>query len=135
MIEILSGYIIGVLTSITAWYVLYHRIVPSLEFFPEIYKSKTDENQSGYKYRVRFRNNGSREIIDLELFAKLRIKGLSPSSPTTWRAIYIPIDDSRIPRLKSQKGTNKRIAVQLLISEIPSSAVGSLPIELQKRMS
>ena len=133
MIELLSGYLIGVLTSITAWYVLYHRIIPSLEFFPEIYKSQTDENQSGYKYRVRFQNNGSREILDLELFAKLRIKGLSERNPSTWRAIYIPIDDPRIPRLTSQKGTNKRFAVQLLVLEISDSSRRFLPSSLQEK--
>ena len=127
MIELLSGYFIGVLTSIMAWYVLYHRIVSSLEFFPEIYKSQTDENQSGCKYRVRFQNNGSREILDLESFAKIIIKDLSKGNPSSWKAIYIPIDDPRIPRLTSQRGTNKRFAVQLLVSEIPDSARGCLP--------
>lgn len=133
MIELLSGCLIGLLTSITVWYVLYHRIIPSMEFFPEIYKSQTDENESGYKYRVRFQNNGSREILDLELFAKLRIKGLSKSNPLTWRAIYIPIDDPRIPRLRSQKGTDKRFAVQLLVSEISDLSRRCLPSPLQEK--
>jgi len=129
----LIGLITGLIASFIVWYVLYHCIVFSLEFFPKIYKSKTDEIQSGYKYRIRLRNNGRREILDLELFAKLRIRGLSRHKPSIWRAIYIPIDDPRIPRLTCQKGTRKRFAVLLLISEISDSARRCLTLQLQEK--
>jgi hypothetical protein len=70
--------------------------------------------------------------LDLELFAKLRVLGLAPSRPGVWRAIYIPVDDARIPRIPSHRGTNKRVAVQLLLSDIPSNVVSALPFDLQE---
>lgn len=133
MTELLIGIIIGLLASTVVWYVLYHYVVPSIKFFPKIYKYETDENPSGYKYRVRFQNNGNREVIALELFAKLKIKGLSKSAPPAWRAIYIPIDDFRIARLKPQKETGKRFTVQLLISEISDTNQRCLPLPLQQK--
>lgn len=81
MYELISGFLIGLLTSMMAWHILFHRIVPSLEFFPAIYKKRTDENPSGYKYRIKFRNTGRREVLDVELFAKLRIGGCCRVSP------------------------------------------------------
>ena len=59
MAELLGGLLIGFLASMAVWYVLFHRIVPSLDFFPAIYKTETEENLSGYKYRIRFRNIGN----------------------------------------------------------------------------
>ncbi len=131
MAELLGGLLIGFLASMAVWYVLFQRIVPSLEFFPAIYKTRTEETLSGYKYRIRFRNNGRREVLDLELFAKLRILGLSPKEPTSWRAIYIPIDDPRIPRVASQRGTKKRISFRLLVTQINEAAKAGLPPEIR----
>ena len=133
MLDIASGFFVGVLTSILTWYVLSHWIVPSLEFFPHVYRSKTRENPSGCKYRVRFKNTGRRRILDLELFAKLRIRGLSTAGSTTWRAIYIPIDDARLPIVQSQRGTNKRIAVQLCVTEIDEVSRPAFPPEIQEK--
>lgn len=132
MLEIGAGFVLGILASIIAWYVLQHHVVPALEFFPKIYKARTDENPSGYKYRIKFQNAGRREILDFELFAKLRIRGLSPNHPGVWRAIYIPVDDPRIPRIASHRGTAKRLAVQLLVSDVSAHVVSALPEELQE---
>ena len=129
MLEIAAGFLLGIVASVSVWYVLEHLLVPRVEFLPAIYRSKTQENPSGYKYRVKFRNIGRREILDFELFAKLRLRGVS--STANWRAVYIPIDDSRIPRIPSHRKSGKRLAVQLLVSEIPDHAAAFLPSELK----
>lgn len=129
MFEIATGFLLGIVASVIVWYVLEHLIVPRVEFLPVIYKSKTHENPSGYKYRIKFRNIGLREILDFELFAKLRLRGVS--STTNWRAVYIPIDDPRIPLIPSHRGSAKRLAVQLLVSEIPDHAAAILPSGLR----
>jgi hypothetical protein len=129
----MSGFLIGLLTSMITWHILFHRIVPSLEFFPAIYKKKTDENPSGYKYRIKFRNTGRREVLDVELFAKLRIEGLSPCEPQLWRAIYIPIDDTRIPRIVSHRGNAKRIAIQLRVTDLDDFGKACLPPDIRAK--
>ena len=101
--EFVIGFIFGTIASMLAWYILFHQIVPKIDFFPNIYKQATNENPSGFRYLVRLRNTGRRDIIDVELFAKLRIKGIYKERRNAWKAIYIPIDDERIPKIKSQK--------------------------------
>lgn len=130
---IIGGLIIGFVSSAITWYMLFRRIVPTLEFFPKIYRQPTNENPSGYKYHIRFRNTGRREILDLELFARLRIQGLSSTRPTRWKAIYIPVDDARIPKIGSHRRTKKRIAVQLLVKEVDQPARASLPSALSAK--
>ncbi|MBM3237029.1 hypothetical protein FJZ31_12125 [Candidatus Poribacteria bacterium] len=130
MIEITLGFILGIIASFFAWLIVSRFIIPSLIFFPNIYKEISDENPSGYRYLIRFKNKGSRNIIDLELIAKLRIKGLYEHKKSAWKAIYIPIDDNRIPTIGIQK-KYKRTVVQLCISKITDEAKASLPENLQ----
>jgi hypothetical protein len=133
MIELLSGFLIGIMSSFLVWYLLYRRLVPSLEFSPKVYREKSDENPSGYVYRIRFRNIGKRTLIDIELFAKLRIQGISPLKSTYWRAIYLPIDDPRIPKIESQRKSKKRTSVRLLITQLSESSISILPLKIQKK--
>ena len=127
----IMGFLLGVGASATFWYILYHRVIPTVTFFPKISVSDTSENPSGKKYRIRFQNVGRRSMLDVELFAKLRIQGLAESEPNTWRAIYIPIDDPRIPKVVSHRKSRKRLAVQLLVNSIDEAATACLPAELQ----
>lgn len=131
MLEICTSFVLGIIASLIAWYVLQHHVIPKVEFFPEIYRAETDETPCGFKYRVRFRNTGRREILDFEIFAKLRVRGLNHSRLRSWRVIYIPVDDRRIPRVPSHRGTAKRLAVQLLVSEVPAHAVAAFPVEMR----
>lgn len=133
MIEVGVGFILGVISSAIVWLAVTHLIVPSIAFFPDITRTVSDETPSGYKYRVRFQNRGHRAILDLELFACLRIQGLAINEPSTWRAIYIPVDDPRIPRVLSHRKSGKRLAVQLLVHSLSDSARACLPAELQTK--
>ena len=133
MIGLLIGIPIGIFTSIAAWYVLFHVISPHVEFLPSVFKSHTSENPSGWKYRVKLRNTGNRAIVDMEIVAKVRIRGLSHQRPNFWRAVYVPIDDSRIPKVPSHRGTSKRFVIILHLCEINDSARSALPLELQSK--
>ena len=132
--EIIIGFVLGIIASILAWYILFHKIIPKVDFFEKIYKDRTDENPSGYRYLIRFQNNGHRDIIDIELFAKLRIKGIYEHRRNAWKAIYIPIDDNRIPKINSQKRNHKRIAIQICPTEINHIAKRSIPDELKRKL-
>ncbi|NTU49889.1 MAG: hypothetical protein HGA87_03200 [Desulfobulbaceae bacterium] len=133
MIELLLGIPIGIATSLVAWYILFHVIAPTVEFFPSVFKSRTRKSRCGWNYRVKFRNTGTRDIVDLELVAKVRIRGLSQQRPSFWNAIYLPVDDSRIPKVRSHRGTSKRFVILVHPSEISDSAKSALPTELQSK--
>jgi len=131
--EYIIGFILGVMASFVTWYILSHHVIPKIEFFPNIYKEKNDENPSGFRYLIRFKNLGSRDIIDLDIMAKLRIHGIYDFKKWAWKAIYIPIDDNKIPKINSHKKSPKRTAVQLCVFNISDEAKMSLPDELQEQ--
>jgi len=105
VLEFIAGFLMGVLTNIFSWWILSHWVVPRLRFSPAISKTPrqpTQDDKSGYKYRIKFENAGRRPIIDVELMARLRIKGLGEHPKTNWQIVYIPLDGSvvyRIPRI------------------------------------
>lgn len=114
----LVGIPVGILGSLFAWWILFHRIVPRILFSPSISKTKTDDNKSGYRYRFKFENIGKRNIIDLEVFAKLRIKAVSPSYPNNWAVIFIPLEYDRIPKLRTVKKSHLREVIRLRVDKI-----------------
>jgi hypothetical protein len=117
-----------------AWLVIAHWIVPSISIISEIRKTASNENPSGYKYRINICNQGRRDAVDLEFFAKLRIQGLINGEPKIWRAIYIPVDDPRIPKMKSNRKKKSHMSVQLLVNSLSSYARDCLPKHLQKQL-
>ena len=98
--SILIGLFIGIATNLTAWWILFHYIVPEIRFSPLLSKIPTNENNSGYKYRFKLQNVGKRSIIDVEIFARVNIKGLG-DFPRNIRIVDIPISNKlrthRIP--------------------------------------
>ena len=85
------GFLFGIIASLLAWWFQSHLIVPNIQFSPFIGKIPSVENKSGYKYRIKLENSGKRSVIDIEIMARLRIKGLG-DFPNNWRINYIPLE-------------------------------------------
>jgi hypothetical protein len=127
MAEFLFGFVLGIATNLLSWWILSHLIVPRISFSPQISKTrthKTQGDQSGYKYRVKIENSGRRAAIDVEIIARLRVKGIGGFPKTNWHIVNIPLsthgDKSyRIPRiLPVKKGLARRHTLRLLINEV-----------------
>ena len=103
LMQILVPYLLGVITTLTGWYILSHYYVPKLQFSKSISKTKTNDNRSGCIYRIKVENYGNRDIIDLEFYAKFRIRGLYPQFPGNRGIIGIPLSRSRIYKIKPVK--------------------------------
>lgn len=129
--KFIYGIFTGVFTSLAAWYILFHILISQIEFLPSVYKCRTEDFPFQWKYRIKFKNIGYRDALDLDLVAKIRIKNLPKSGSVQWRAIYVPLDDSKIPKVSSHLNTKKRLAVFLLFSEIQTSAKAALPLDIQ----
>lgn len=78
--------LIGVITSLAAWFVLFHLITPKVVFSSKISKTKVESYANGYSYRIKLWNIGKRDIIDLDVFIRLKIKGLT-SKENLWHTI------------------------------------------------
>ena len=103
-ITLLLSVPIGAISSLIAWWILNYCIKPEIRFSEDI--SKINENSKAF-YRFKFENCGKRNIFDSELVAKLRIKGLKYS--TNWEVIYLPLDNNRIPVIKSINKSDKKL--------------------------
>jgi len=89
---------LGALSSLFAWWILNYKIVPKIRFSDSISKLEKDGSTI---YRFKFENSGSRDIYDAEIVAKLRIKGIFKKLVNNWEVIYLPLDNDKIPIIKS----------------------------------
>lgn len=97
-LELILGFILGVLTNFAVWAIFAFYFIPDICFSPSISKKKialTETDRSGYRYRFRIENSGTRDVIDIELMARLSvlIKG-------HWNTIYIPLSPDGSPNYR-----------------------------------
>ncbi len=99
----LIGLVIGLGTSFFSWWVLFHGIVPVIDFAGFISKIPKRAGP-GHSYRVKFQNTGGRAIIGVEVFARLVIDW---EGNKNWSAVYIPFSrdgDRKVEMPKIGKG-------------------------------
>lgn len=116
LIGLFAGFITGFVSSFLVWLLLTRIMVPRIRFSQAISKmpiSRTKEDKSGIRYRFKIENAGRRDAIDVEIIARLSVRGRRSK---TWNYLYIPLspdgDNSyRIPRLlparKNKAGRRK----------------------------
>lgn len=126
MVEFFFGFILGIATNLLTWWILSHLVVPHIRFSPQISKTranKTQDDRSGYKYRIKIENSGRRAAIDVEIIARLRIKGIGSFPRTNWHIVNIPLNTHgdksyRIPRiLPLKRDFARRHTLQFLVNE------------------
>lgn len=89
MFDLLSGLVLGVASSFIAWWIIFRKIVPQIEFSPFISSRPQRKNPERRSYRIKFKNMGRRAIIGVEVFARLTIKW---ENGTNWSGYYIPLN-------------------------------------------
>ena len=105
LLSMVVGILLGVLSSLIAWWILFHYIVPRISFSAHIRKTETEDTKSRSEYRIKVKNVGKRTMIDIELIARYRVKGVNPSRSSNWKWENLKIDSDRIPML--QPKTNR----------------------------
>ncbi|MBN1930269.1 MAG: hypothetical protein JW786_01495 [Desulfobacterales bacterium] len=115
MFQYFLGIIFGVLSSLLGWYILYHLIIPKINFAPAISKLKSQKPSNGYFYGVKLWNIGKRDVIDIDVFIKYKVKGLTKQKGL-WHTVelkkrpdkltYFPKGEKRIIPIYPEK-TNR----------------------------
>lgn len=118
MIANTIGLVLGVAASFLAWWIIFHQIVPKIEFSEGISSSPRRSDPSRRSYRIKFANTGRRAIIGMEVFARLSIKW---EAGKNWSAYYIPLNSAgdrkyELPRL--DRGRNRILTLWLNRSEV-----------------
>jgi hypothetical protein len=94
------GILIGILASMAAWWILFHHFGPKIAFSHDISSVAGIGADSKPTYCVKIVNSGRRQIIDLEVIARIRIRGVDSRAPRSWHIIELSLSKSQIPRFK-----------------------------------
>ncbi len=106
--SLISGFLLGILGSFIFWWIQVH-IAPKVSFREVITNIKAEETKSGYKDRIQFWNAGCRNIIDVEIFARLIIRGLDPDFPDNFSSYSIPLGYDRLPIILPETASEKAL--------------------------
>ena len=108
------GFVLGIIASMLAWWILTHGFVPKIKFASILSKVETI-NKGNYKYRIGIKNVGIRDIIDVSIYFELLIKGFDLEIPTNTDHIPIGLRKNSIPRITS----GNRWAIDIDLEKIP----------------
>jgi hypothetical protein len=94
------AFVLGIIGSFIFWWIMVH-ITPKVKFEEYISKRRASngETPSGVKYLIQFWNSGWRDIIDVEISARLVIKGIRRSYPRNWSSYSIPLGYEKKPQM------------------------------------
>lgn len=103
METLISGAIIGILTSLAVWLLTCRILVPKITFAQKIAKTQYSDNE--FVYYIKFQNKGWRDIIDIFVYCTLTIKGIDRNSPEITDFVSIPMGSmgNNIPRLSRER--------------------------------
>lgn len=122
MVTNLVGVASGLGTSFFSWWVLFHVIVPKIDFSKKISKRKAQDN-SGYTYRIKIANSGNRDIVSVECTARLIVDW---DGTNNWKAFYIPLNPAGDRKTELPKISKGGVRVfRLYISQIKSLRMSS----------
>jgi hypothetical protein len=77
-----------------AWFFVYRILVPKVKF-----ATKISEIGERPRLRLKVRNAGYRDILDCEVMAEFRVRGLDRELPKNISVLNIPVYAPRFPRL------------------------------------
>jgi len=103
METLITGAIIGILTSLAVWLLTCVILVPKIKFAEKIAKTRYSDNE--FVYYIKFKNDGCRDIIDIFIYCTLTIKGIDRNSPEITDFVSIPMGSmgNNIPRLSRER--------------------------------
>ncbi|HAT45616.1 MAG TPA: hypothetical protein DDW33_08035 [Ktedonobacter sp.] len=111
---IVSSLFVGLIISFFWWWFLQH-LAPKVRFCDYILKWEAEQGEtpSGYKYSIQFWNAGIRDIIDVEIVARLKIKGLKQEKPENFFSYMVLLGYDRLPIIVSKKRSEAAFAKNL----------------------
>ena len=125
--SIVVNVLISLATAFTFFYWQLQIVVPKVRFSKQI--SKLPRETGGFRYRVKIENCGRRDMIDIELYARFRVKGLRVDFPGNWHGITIPMG-GKIARLRPVRKSRMRDARELGLKKIDFTDKGPFPAEI-----
>ncbi len=96
----LVGLPIGFLCSLAAWWFLFHVMTPHIEFSSKIIRVNIN---GALRYRIKFKNSGRRNIIDVSMDIRMYVKGFYKEYLNDQKVIMLKLGISHWPILNAQQ--------------------------------
>ena len=89
----------GIAASFVAWFIVFRFLVPKFKFSDQISKIPGASPDDAAGYRVKFKNVGRRNTIDVEVHSRLRVRNLSHRAEfsKTWTIVTLSSDTTHEP--------------------------------------
>lgn len=129
MISLLLGIPLGILSSLTAWWLLFHVFVPTVSFSSFVSKISEPDQEPLVRYRVKLRNDGRRSMLDLDVRIEARIRGINPRYPNNLTVVSVPVRGANVSTL----GPKRSRIVTLLLGKLPETETQLLPRGIRQR--
>ena len=129
------GLAVGLFTSFFSWWVLFRWLTPCIALSPSV--SKTIE-KSSITYKFQFANVGRRTVIDLQVRALIRIKGLIDPASSVWQVAHLVMreDGDRVysyPNVDPMRRSGIRWTLPLLINKVESFKRSPYPAHIRAK--
>lgn len=125
LLFLLLGAFFGVLSSGLFWWVQQHYWAPKLAFSPDISKIKNPYTNKGWIYRIKMKNIGKRDIIDIKLYVRIY---LTYPNSTNQRVIHLPLVIDSHPQIT--KGRSKIIWLKTTrLHEVARKSMPGVPVK------
>jgi len=113
LLSTLVGVPFGIAASFAAWFIVFRVVVPKFRFSEQINKLPGLYPGEAPRYRVKFKNVGRRNAIDVDVFSRLRVRNLShkPEFLDTWTIVTLSSDTTHEPRIP--RGANRMVVLGL----------------------
>jgi hypothetical protein len=93
----MSGFVLGVVASFIAWLVVAALLRPRLSWEPTLRAIGSNDAPWFYVY---LRNRRPWHAFDINVEARLRVRGLYKDRPARWATFDLPLDDPHIPVIR-----------------------------------
>jgi hypothetical protein len=138
------GLVIGLFTSFFSWWVLFHWLTPTIALSANICKyttrvvSNDGVEKSSATYKLQFKNIGYRTIIDFQVRAIIRIKGLANPESSVWKVTHLTMlkDGGKTysyPNVDPFRRSKLRWTLPLHINSVESFKSSSYPAHIRAK--
>jgi hypothetical protein len=113
------GFVLGLLASFIIWFFTTKLLVLKIEFSENLSKNLPDYSKNP-RYRFRIRNKGSRNIVDIDVYFRVRIKGLYAHSPYVWDIVTVPVGsmDNKVTILRPSSKDFYGITLDIKVTNV-----------------
>jgi hypothetical protein len=113
LLSTLVGVPFGIAASFAAWFIVFRGFVPKFIFSEQISEIPGVSPEETPQYRIKIKNIGRRNAIDVDVFSRLRVRNLlhRPEFSATWTIVTLTSDTTHEPRIP--RGANRVVVLGL----------------------